>query len=177
MTNNNDLKGLSGWLILVGLGIVISPIKLLITLFGTYKPLIENGTWQALTTEGSEVYNPYFSSLLVGEIAFNTLMLIISVYLIYLFFSKHYLFPKVYIGIVAVTLIFIPLDAWIVTKIFPEVPMFDAETTKEFARTLVSGLIWVPYMLVSKRVQITFVENMPKKNSVQPAISISQFGN
>ena len=163
MTDNNELKGLRGWLILVGIGVVVSPIRLLASLVQTYKPIFEDGTWEALTTVGSESYNPYFGSLLIGEIAFNTIIVAARIYLIYLFFSKHYLFPKLYIGIVAASLIFIPLDAWIVTKVFPGEPMFDPETTKEFMTSFIAGVIWVPYMLVSERVRITFVESMPNK--------------
>ncbi|MBD3616056.1 MAG: DUF2569 domain-containing protein [Gracilimonas sp.] len=172
MTENNELKGLGGWLILAGLGVVISPIRLLVTLIPIYKPIFENGTWEALTTEGSEAYTPYFSGILIGEITFNTIMIAASIYLIYLFFSKHYLFPKLYIGIVAASLIFIPLDAWIVTKVFPGVPMFDPDTTKEFLRSLLTGVIWIPYMLVSKRVQATFVEKSPNKKMQPTAESV-----
>ncbi len=168
MTDNNDLKGLGGWLILVGLGIVISPIGLLATLVPRYKPIFEDGTWEALTTAGSEVYNPYFSSLLVGEITVNTIIVAASIYLIYLFFSKHYLFPKLYIGIIGASLIFILLDAWLVTKVFPGEPMFDPETTKEFMKSLFPGVIWIPYMLVSKRVRVTFVESMPNAQISRP---------
>ena len=92
----------------------------------------------------------------------------VSIYLIYLFFSKHYLFPKFYIGIVAVSLIFIPLDAWLVSFVVPNEPMSDAETMLEFARVLFVGLIWVPYMLISKRVKATFVEKMPNKQIPPP---------
>lgn len=166
-TDQDPLYGLGGWLILVGIGVVISPIRLLATLIPNYKPIFEDGTWEALTTKGSEAYTPYFSSLLVGEIVFNTIMVAASIYLIYLFFSKHYFFPKLYIGIVVASLIFIPLDAWLVTKVFPSEPMFDPETTKELGRSLITGVIWVPYMLFSKRVKVTFVENMPNKK-IQP---------
>ena len=91
-------------------------------------------------------------------------MVLASVYLIYLYFSKHYLFPKVYIAIVAISLVFIPLDALLATFVLPDEPMFDPDTTKDFARALISALIWVPYMLISKRVKATFVENSPNKS-------------
>ena len=169
MTDNNELKGLGGWLILVGIGVVVNPIRLLITYIPIYKPVFKDGTWVALTTAESELYNPYWAPLLIGEIAFNAIIVVVSLYLIYLFFSKHYLFPKVYIGIVVASLIFIPFDAWIVTKIFPDEPMFDPETTKEFIRTLIAGVIWVPYMLISKRVRATFIENSP--NNQMPAVT------
>lgn len=158
---NNELKGLGGWLVLVGIGVIVSPIRLLMTLVPTYKPIFEGGVWEALTTVGSEAYIPHFGSLLIGEVVFNAIMVAASIYLIYLFFSKHYLFPKFYIGIVAASLIFIPLDAWIATKVFSGELMFDPETTKEFMRSFMAGIIWIPYMLTSKRVQATFVEGMP----------------
>lgn len=172
MSNDNKLKGLSGWLILVGLGVLVSPIRLLVTYIPIYKPIFEDGTWEMLTTVSSEAYDPLWEPLLVGEIAYNSIMFGVSVYLIYLFFSKHYLFPKLYIAIVAVSLVFIPLDAWVVTKILPTEPMFDPDTTKEFMRVVINSLIWIPYMLFSKRVKATFVEKMPNKQMQSTAESI-----
>ncbi len=161
MTDNNDYKGLGGWLILVGIGIVISPFRLLITSVSLYRPLFSDGSWEALTTPSSQHFAPYFDTLIIGEMCFNGLMFLASAYLVYLYFSKHYLFPKVYIGIVVASLIFIPFDAWLVTFVFPDEPMFDPDTMKEFLKTVVAAVIWVPYMLVSKRVKATFVEHKP----------------
>ena len=173
MNENKDLKGLGGWLILVGLGVVLAPLRLLIMVVPLYQPLFEEGMWEALTTFGSEVYHPLWGPLLIGEIAFNSIMILASIYLIYLFFSKHYMFPKVYIGILLISLIFIPFDSWLVTFILPDEPMFDPDTTKEFARTLIASIIWIPYMLVSKRVKATFVEKMPEKQIQPTSESIS----
>ena len=172
MSSDNELKGLGGWLILVGIGVVIAPIRLLVTYIPMYKPIFEDGTWEALTSVNSSVYNPLWGPLLLGEIVYNSIMVAASIYLIYLFFSKHYLFPKLYIAIVAVSLVFIPLDAWLVTKILPAEPIFGPETTKEFMRVLIGGLIWVPYMLISKRVKATFVEKMPNKKMQPTAESV-----
>ena len=172
METQNEVKGLNGWLILVGIGVIISPIRLLATLIPVYLPIFEDGVWEALTTEGSEVYHALWGPLLMGGIAYNLCLEAVSVYLIYLFFSKHYLFPKFYIGIVVVSLIFIPLEAWLVSFVVPNEPIFDPETTKEFTRILISVLIWVPYMLVSKRVKATFVEKMPNNQMPPTAESI-----
>jgi hypothetical protein len=168
MGNQDELRGIRGWLILVAIGVLVNPIRLLATYFPIYARLFTDGSWQALTTVGSEAYNPLWSPLLMGEIIFNSGMVAVSAYLIYLFFSKHYLFPRFYIGIVAVSLVFIPLDAWLVSLVLPNEPMFDLGTAKEFAKTLFGGLIWVPYMLISKRVKATFVAKMP--NNMQPTL-------
>lgn len=163
MDNQDEFKGLGGWLILVGIGIVIRPILLLATTVPLYLQVFTDGIWEAITREGSEAYNPLLSSLLIGEIIYNIVFFSLSLYLIYLFFAKHYFFPRFYIAIVVVSLIIIPLDAWLVSLALPNQPMFDSETITEFAQTLISGLIWVPYMLFSKRVKAIFVAKKPIK--------------
>lgn len=155
--NNKKYEGLGGWLVLVGIGVVISPLRLLAELSKVYLPMFNDGTWEALTTPTSESYNSSFSSLLAGEMFFNSLMILASLYLIYLFFTKKSFFPKLYIWILVFSLIFIPLDAILVSSIFPAIEVFDAETIKEIGRTVIVSLIWIPYMLISKRVKATFV--------------------
>lgn len=167
MESPNELKGLSGWLILVGMGVVIAPFRLLVTYVPIFLPIFSDGTWEAVTTVGSEAYHPLWRPLLLGEIFFNSCMVAVSIYLMYLFFSRHYLFPKICIGIVAASLFFIPFDAWLVSFVLPNEPIFDPDTTQEFAHSLIAGGIWVPYMLVSKRVIATFVEKIPN-NQIQP---------
>ncbi len=158
MANDNELKGLGGWLILVALGLVVSPIRILLTTLQTFLPIFQDNSWATLTTPGSPAYNAFWAPLLIGEIVFNALLCGAYLYLIYLFFTKHCLFPKIYIATLAVAVVFIPLDAWLVSMIMPNEPVFDPDTAKEFGRSLVAALIWIPYMLVSKRVRATFVE-------------------
>ena len=161
MSNQDDLKGLGGWLILVGIGVVIGPFRLGYEYGPIYYSIFTDGTFGILTTAGTEAYNSLWAPLLIGEALYNSLMVLASASLIYLYFTKHYLFPKVYIYIIAISIIFIPLDAWLGSFVIIDEPMFDPATSKELARTVLSAFIWIPYMLVSKRVKATFVENMP----------------
>ena len=163
MSQKEDLKGLSGWLILVGIGVVLSPIRFVTMYYPFFIRILNDGTWEILTTPGKEAYHPLWAPLLASEMFYISAMVLVSLYLVYLYFSKHYLFPKVYIAIVAASLIFIPLDAGFLTLVLPDRPLFDPASAKEFARALVSGMIWVPYMLISKRVRATFVKKSPKK--------------
>jgi len=158
-TSEQKVKGLGGWLILVGIGVVFGPIRLLVTVLPTYLAIFDDGTWEALTTVGSEAYHPLWGPFLVGEISLNLGMFVAGVCLLYLFFSKHFFFPKLYVAVVAVSVVSIPLDSWILTSfILPEEPVLDPDTVAEFVRALGSGIIWIPYMLMSKRVRATFVE-------------------
>ena len=164
MENKKEIKGLGGWLILLGIGVVLSPFRLLITTVPVFQEVFSYDTWEILTTPGLTTYHPLWAPLIIGEIFYNFAIFSASIYLIYLFFSKHYLFPKFFMAIVIISLIFIPLDASVVKIIFPDEPIFYPETLKEFVRVLVYGLIWIPYLLISKRVKTTFVEKMPAKN-------------
>ena len=85
MQDNNELKGLGGWLILVGIGVVISPFRILLTLVQTFKPILEDGTWEAITTIGSDAYHPLWETVIIGEMTFNIVMVILWAYLVYLF--------------------------------------------------------------------------------------------
>ncbi|MDR1621537.1 MAG: DUF2569 domain-containing protein [Synergistaceae bacterium] len=157
-TGKKNPEGLGGWLVLVGLGIIISPLKIIGVVFPVYSKMFSNGSWAALTTPGTEAYNPLWAPILYGEMAINGGLVLAWIFVAVLFFSKKKAFPKCYIGILLFTLVFIFIDALAIESVLPNIPVLDAETTKELGRSLVACLIWVPYMLVSKRVKATFVK-------------------
>ncbi len=158
MAEEKNLEGLGGWLILVGLGIIISPLRIIGMLFPAYSEMFSNGSWAALTTPGTETYNPLSATILYGEMAINGGLVLAWIFIASLFFLKKRVFPKWYIGILLFTLAFILVDALAIKTVLPNDPVFDAETSKEFVRSLFVTLIWIPYMMVSKRVKTTFVK-------------------
>lgn len=158
MTEEKNLEGLGGWLVLVGLGIVISPLRIIGMVFPIYSEIFSNGSWEVLTTPGTEAYNPLWAPILYGEMAINGALVLVWIFVAFLFFSKKNAFPKWYIGMLLFTLAFILVDALAIKAMLPNEPIFDPETTKELGRSLIASLIWIPYMLVSKRVKATFVK-------------------
>jgi hypothetical protein len=158
MTEEKKLEGLGGWLVLIGLGIVISPLGIIGSVFPIYSEIFSNGSWEVLTTPGTEAYNSLWAPIIYGEIAINGALVIAWIFVAFLFFSKKRVFPKWYIGMLLFTLALILVDAMAVKAVLPNEPVFDSETTKELGRSLVVCLIWIPYMLASKRVKATFVK-------------------
>jgi hypothetical protein len=156
-TPKPEPKKIGGLLILVALGLLFTPLRLCMSLVVTFPPIIVDGTWEALTTAGSEFYSPLWGPLLFAELVFNLGILLISLYLAYLFFKKKMEFPEWYAGLALISFVFILVDAYLVTMIMPEIPMFDYETITALVPTLGSLIIWTPYLFLSKRSKETFI--------------------
>lgn len=154
---SKDPIGLGGWLILVGIGVVVSPLRIVGQVFPIYANMLSNGTWDRLTTPGSEAYQPLWQPILVAEIGINAALVLTWLFIAFLFFTKRRLFPKVYIGTLLFTLAFVVADALAIQLVLPNETVFDPETTKQVMQTVLATMIWTPYMLVSKRVKATFV--------------------
>ncbi|MDQ1210076.1 hypothetical protein QE380_002999 [Acinetobacter baylyi] len=110
MDDINKLKGLGGWLTLVGFGLIVSPIRLIVTGYQTYYPIFSEGIFNSLTSVDSVYYHPLWIYYILGEITVNTIFVLTSFVLLYLFFKKHYLFPKVFISVCIAMIIFILID-------------------------------------------------------------------
>ncbi|HEY8156591.1 MAG TPA: DUF2569 domain-containing protein [Myxococcota bacterium] len=156
--DSRTLVGLGGWLALVGLGLVISPLRLAAVLIQTFPPIFQGGTWEALTSPGSEVYHALWAPLLMFELVGNSAFILVSLILLFLFFKRSRRFPNLYIAYAVANLLFILCDAWLGSRVLPDEPMFDPDTARELSRSLIAGAVWIPYMLNSQRVANTFVE-------------------
>ena len=156
-TDDKSLEGLGGWLVLVGLGLVVTPLKTLYALLPLYVAMFRDGTWEILTTPGKPAYSPLWSPYIIGEMFFNAVLIAATIYAIYLFFNKRREFPNLYVWITAGGFVFVIVDALLIKLVAPQLPIFDPDTLKELARGAFGVCIWIPYMNVSKRVKATFV--------------------
>lgn len=154
--NDRQLVGIGGWLILVAIGIVLTPIGMIMEL-GTYPEIFSEGIWEVLTTPESNAYHPLWAPLIIGEILINAGLLIAWLNMGFKFFTGRRDFPKWFIGIAIFSLAFIIVDALGAKIVLPNEPVFDPEAVQQLIRALIAAAIWVPYMLVSKRVARTFV--------------------
>ncbi len=148
--------GIGGWLILPVIGLFVFPVRVLVSLATDYVPIFQDGIWGNLTTRGSEVYHALWAPVIIGEIFCNVGFLLFDLVLLYLLFTKSHRFPKAFIVFTVANLAFIVGDAAIAWQI-PAVAARGLEGFgSEAARALVVVAVWVPYMLVSKRVRNTF---------------------
>ena len=157
-SKKSELTGLGGWLIFVGIGVIISPFIFFFFLITTYVPIFSDGSIALLTTKGSEHYVPGYSLLLFFELLSNLVIFFGSVYLMACFLSKSKYFPIHFIYLRLFTIVFFTLDIFLAYIMFPSVvSIFNYETMEPLLNSISVAVIWVPYMLYSKRVKNTFV--------------------
>lgn len=152
-TADNELKGLGGWLVLVGVGVVVGPISLLYQSIPAYLPLFREG---ALTTLREVA--PQLHAVVLAEIIVQMAYFVALVWAVWLFFSQHWLFPRIYIFLLMFAIVFIVVDGLALSYLMPNVPFWDEEIKTSLIRGIIGCAIWIPYMLKSRRVRLTFVE-------------------
>lgn len=152
------LEGIGGWLILVAIGLILNPLRMLVSLSRDLLPAFSHETWAILTTPGSEAYHPLWAPLLIFELAGNSIFVIFSIVVAIMFFRKKKFFPKMIIIFLLSNLAFVAADYFAANAIPFIANQSDPESVRELARTLIGCLIWVPYFIKSKRVTATFVK-------------------
>ncbi len=126
-------NGLEGWLTFVILGLIIS---FGYNLYYFYEILNDIRTLESL-------------DILIGSV-----FLLFNTYVIYLFFSKKRVFPKWYIAFLVISTV-INIFAFTYTDANdPEIQSLSKDT----GRSILAVMIWVPYILKSKRVRATFTK-------------------
>ena len=164
MIEKDTPRGLDEWLTLLCIGLVVTPLWILDE-SRSYPSLFTDSTWAERTTPGGEAYIPYYKSLMIGGACGQFARLLFSIILVILFFRKDYLFPRAFIAFRAFDLSCHLLDAWLASLVFGayvDVTMFDAHTVQQLLLTGIPSAIWIPYMLKSRRVKLTFVRGKPE---------------
>lgn len=155
IAKQHPLYGVGGWLILVVIGLIASPVRILAMLVPIY---------------GSIDYaslHPTMLAFVLGEIAINAVVVLWSLANLFLLFNKSAWFPGSWIGYMALSAVFVPADA-VVTKFVVDSigqPMgwdqiFDPETTREVMRSIIGAAVWIPYAFISRRVNVTFLNRV-----------------
>ena len=147
---------IGGWLILITLGLIITPLRIGASLFATFIPIFTGETWKTLTTPGQEAYHPLWGPLIIFELVGNASFCIWAIYLLWPYFKRKRAFPRLFIIFCLANLGFVLVDLFVAGRI-PAAAALDPETMREVIKTAIACFIWIPYFIMSKRVAATFV--------------------
>ena len=148
---NNKYKGIEGWLTLVGLGLLVTPF---IILFGIF----------SIDWSNFSQYSSDLQIWIVIEQIGNFIVAGFSIYLLVLMIKTKKQFPLYYIFWLIFNIIFLLVDYIVSYSILSgylsasDVSTTLTEAVSQLGRTVAAGAVWIPYMLVSKRVKATFVK-------------------
>lgn len=161
ITKQNQPSGLGGWLILAGINIVFSIYLTTKTVVESYIYIIQSGVFTAFTSPESSSYHSGFKFGFIFEMTLNITFILLFIYLAYLFFTKNYKFPKVFIFIRIMCVVFIIVDIFITISVF-DVSVIDQEVIKDLVGAIIQCMICIPYFRKSERVKNTFVRGKHK---------------
>ncbi len=160
MKDKTQLKGIGGWLVLVAIGVTISPFLAASADYTTYSQVFSGELWSSPTDSNSPNYIPYYALTISMEMIVGVIIDAYLFYLIYLFYQKKSNFPPLYIKLVFAVFAFHIIDIFAVSLVFPYLTardLFDPLTIKAITQSVLAIVIWVPYMSKSVRVKNTFV--------------------
>ena len=93
--------------------------------------------------------------MLLFEFTFNSLGVLISLFVAILFFKKRALLPRIFIASLIYWAVGLLIDFAVVLQI-PAAQAGVAESKRELVKACVAAAIWIPYFLISRRVKETF---------------------
>jgi uncharacterized membrane-anchored protein len=150
-TKLKPVKGAEGWLTFVGLGLIVTPLLAVFNLFQI--------DWSGFSEFSSDL-----QSLILIEQLVSLVVAGFAVYLLYLMAKSKKQFPLFYIIWASCSIIFMFGDYAISYSIFsnyemtPEITTALSDVVGQVGRSIVAGAIWIPYMLLSRRVKATFTK-------------------
>ncbi len=155
----NGDKPIGGWLILLAIGFILSPLLIGYNVYANILPAFKPETIQLMTAPGTEYYNPMLFNVIIFELVFDVILFAAFIFLLVLFFKKSKHFPLAFIIIYIFNFAGITLDTFWAHYAQNLVPVYKADMDlKDVVQQAVYCCIWVPYIIVSKRVKETFVK-------------------
>lgn len=150
--------GLGGWLVLVAIGRILGPIILLSAIYQVFSVYFQSGLLAQLSDPDSNMYSVLWKPMVFFELIGNILLLGLSVLLIVLFFMKKKQFPIVYIGMMVLNVLIMLIDLIFIYQIQKALALdLNITATSQLIAAIATSGVWIPYMLVSKRVKNTFI--------------------
>lgn len=133
--DRNKYNGLEGWLTLVILGLIVGLGYNLLYFLEIFNGSSSNDT-------------------MIFDIVIGTVFVVFNAFVIYLFFTKKRIFPVWYIAFLIINAVLNFVAFFLVGENTTE----TANISEDASKSILAAIIWVPYMLKSKRVKVTFTK-------------------
>jgi transglutaminase-like putative cysteine protease len=154
-------SGIGGWLLLPAIGLPFSILRLLTGTAKTW-PVFTPEAWNALTSAGGASYHPMWLPLMLFELAGNIGMVVMACLTTWLFFRRRSSLPRVFIGFVAGSAVFVLADTVLTLTIPSAAAQLTARDWGSAMQSIVSAAIWSAYFLRSERVRRTFTRRLTR---------------
>ncbi|UJH92786.1 DUF3857 domain-containing protein [Antarcticibacterium sp. 1MA-6-2] len=158
-------RSIGGWLIIVAIGLAITPF---LVLYEINSSQYFNGEmWQTLFSI-EENFN--LGLLLIGELIYNSAYLIFSLFVALIFFRRRTIAPRIIIIFYAVTFIMTALDTFAISQLSPlaYTGVEEQEMFTDLVKEGIRCLIWIPYFIYSIRVEETFTRTIKEEKIIAP---------
>src|SRR5690349_898222 len=146
-----------GVLIVVAIGLILSFLQGLGNL-GTWLRPFREPVWERLTVPGSSSYHPYWKPDLIFGLSSTSLLLLLCIIALVLFFRKHRFFPTFMIVVIPLMFVLM-LVGYFLDSLVPAIvasPQYATEA-EHLVIKFIALHVWIPYFIVSDRVKRTFV--------------------
>ena len=154
-------ENMSGWTILMGIGIIGSAFRLLIEIFQD-PTLFNDYVWVSYKFLGVNAI--LYCLLIAFELLGNTIVIISFIYCIYLYFKKRDIFPQTLLITFISNILFVLFDSVLATYILPDQFTFTSVLSEMF-RMILFAVIWGAYILNSENIRNVF--SKPYNNAIE----------
>lgn len=151
------ISGLGGWLVLVQIGLILSTINIILHLYRYTIPSLSPDVWNALTSEQSSLYHPLWGPAIAFDAIYNMASLAFCFFILFCFYSKKSILPRLMIILYAVNLIVSIIEPFWINQLLSAEENNDGYKLGGTFRAALTCLIWIPYFLKSERVRNTFI--------------------
>ncbi len=151
---------IGGWLVLIAIGITVTPLRLLFEV-ASDQNLFNHNTWILLMDGENFAQSVQIGILLLAELIYNCLFFVFGMLIVILFFTRRTSLPRLIIIYFSVNIAAQLLDLSALYIISPEL-YAQSEPNQSFldiGRAVVAAAIWIPYFNYSERVKSTFCKS------------------
>jgi hypothetical protein len=154
MSETQFLNGLSGWLILLAAMLWVTLLGAVLQAISDVPQIIRGNPWADFTTPGRAAYHPLWAMLLVLDWGSNLFSLVLFPVLLTLFFQRKRAFPTIMFWTLLVFVVLVTLRFSVADRI----SFIKGDgIAMPLVLAVLKAAVWIPYLRLSKRVRVTFV--------------------